>query len=727
VKTLIRWLTQIRLLSIIAGEIGVVKTVLEAKSKTMSRTFPLRKIRNIGIIAHIDAGKTTVTERILYHTGRTYRIGGVDEGTAVMDWMQQERERGITITSAATTCHWNRHRINIIDTPGHVDFTAEVERSLRVLDGGVVILDAVAGVEAQSEAVWRQANKYHVARICFVNKMDRIGADFYHTVSMIEGRLRAKVLPIQLPLGTEDSLRGIIDLVENKAVAFPDEPQLTPVEGPIPESDEANVANYRQALLEKLAQSDDEIMLLYLDGQEIPVSQLKAAIRKLTISNQIVPILCGSALRGKGIRPLLDAIVAYLPSPLDIPPIHAIDPRNGEEVLCQASDDDPFSALAFKTVSDPFMGKLTYLRVYSGKAKFGAQVLNVTKGKKERLGRLYFMHANHREEVDELDTGSIVATVGLKETSTGDTLCDIAQPVLFEPIRFPEPVLSMAIEPKSKADEDKLDDTLAKLVSEDPSFKVYHDSETGQSLISGMGELHLEVLVERMSREFGVRISVGKPRVAYKETITLPVESEGKFVRQSGGKGQYGHVWLRLEPGKRGSGFQFSDQTRSGVIPKEFIPSVEVGVKEALETGGRAGYPVVDVEVALYDGSFHEVDSSELAFRIAGSIGIRNGIAKAKPILLEPIMKMEILAPAQFLGDIIGDLNSRRARIDGIETQQDSCVIQCFVPLGETFGFATSLRSLSQGRATYSMEFCGYEDVPAGLTGQIMSRTMVAR
>lgn len=714
-------------MSITVGEIGAVKAVLEAKGKIMSRTFPLGKIRNIGIIAHIDAGKTTVTERILYHTGRTYKIGGVDEGTAVMDWMQQERERGITITSAATTCHWDQHRINIIDTPGHVDFTAEVERSLRVLDGGVVILDAVAGVEAQSEAVWRQADKYHVARICFINKMDRIGADFYHTVTMIEARLRAKVLPIQLPLGTENSLRGIIDLVENKAVTFPDDPQLMPVEEAIPESDKANATNYRQALIEKLAQSNDQIMLLYLEGQEIPVSLLKAAIRKLTISNQIVPILCGSALRGKGIRPLLDAIVAYLPSPLDIPLIHAIDPRNGEEIFRQASDDEPFSALAFKTVSDPFMGRLTYLRVYSGKVKFGAQVLNATEGKKERLGRLYFMHANRREEVDEVDTGSIVATVGIKETSTGDTLCDTGHPVLFEPIHFPEPVLSMAIEPKSKVDEDKLDDTLAKLVSEDPSFKVYHDPETGQALISGMGELHLEVLVERMSREFGVKINVGKPRVAYKETITMPVESEGRFVRQSGGKGQYGHVWLRLEPGERGSGFQFSDQTRSGVIPKEFIPSVEMGVKEALETGGLAGYPMVDVKVALYDGSFHEVDSSELAFKIAGAIAVKNSVAKAKPILLEPIMKAEILAPAQFLGDIIGDLNSRRARIDGIETQQDSCVIHCFVPLGETFGFATGLRSLSQGRATYTMEFCRYEEVPASLTEQIMARTKVAR
>ena len=724
---LIGWLRLTGLLPITAGEIDAVKAVLEKKGKIMSRSFPLEKIRNIGIIAHIDAGKTTTTERILYRTGRTYKIGGVDEGTAVMDWMQQERERGITITSAATTCHWNQHRINIIDTPGHVDFTAEVERSLRVLDGGVVILDGVAGVEAQSEAVWRQADKYNVARICFINKMDRIGADFYRTVNMIESRLRAKVLPIQLPLGNENSFRGIIDLVENRAVTFPDDPQLMPVEEAIPESSQANAANHRQALIEKLAQHDDQILLSYLEGQEIPVTLLKAAIRNLTVSNYIVPILCGSALRGKGIQPLLDAIASYLPSPLDIPPIHAIDPRTGKEAFCYPNDDEPFSALAFKTVSDPFMGRLTYLRVYSGRAKLGAQLLNSIKGKKERLGRLYLMHANHREEVNEVDTGSIAATVGLRGTSTGDTLCDAARPLLFERIHFPEPVLSMAIEPKSKADEDKLDDTLAKLVGEDPSFRVCHDPETGQALISGMGELHLEVLAERMCREFGVKINVGKPRVAYKEAITMPVKSEGRFVRQSGGKGQYGHVWLSLEPGERGSGFQFCDQTRSGAIPKEFVPSVEAGVREALDTGGRAGYPVVDVRVALYDGSFHEVDSSELAFKIAASIAVKNGIAKAKPILLEPIMKAEILSPAQFLGDIIGDLNSRRAHVDGIETQQDSSIVHCLVPLGETFGFATDLRSLSQGRATYTMEFHRHEPLPANLAEQITARTKVPR
>jgi len=697
-----------------------VKAVLEVKDKLMSRTFPLEEIRNIGIIAHIDAGKTTITERILYHTGRTYKLGEVDEGTAVMDWMQQERERGITITSAATTCHWRQHRINIIDTPGHVDFTAEVERSLRVLDGGVVIFDAVAGVQAQSEAVWRQADKYNVARICFINKMDRVGADFYHAVTMIEKRLRAKVLPIQLPLGAESSFRGIIDLVEMRAITFLDDPYLMPVEEAIPEGDKTIVAKYRQTLMEKLAESDDQIMLKYLEGQEIPVSQLKTVVRRLTVANQIVPILCGSALRGKGIQPLLDAIVAYLPSPLDIPAARAINPRDGGGILCRTSDDEPLSALAFKVVSDPFMGRLTYLRIYSGKVKAGAQVINVSKGEKEHLGRLYVMHANHREEVDEADAGSIVATVGLRRTVTGDTLCDAARPLLFEPIHFSEPLLSMAIEPEGKGDQDKLADVLAKLTEEDPTFKVNSNPETGQVLISGMGELHLEVLVERIFREFGVKVKISKPQVAYKETITLPVESEGRFIHQSGGKGQYGHVWLRLEPGERGSGFEFCDQVRSGAVPKEFIPAVGIGVKEALQSGQLAGYPVVDIKVTLHDGSFHEVDSSELAFKIAGSMAVKSGVAKAKPILLEPIMEAEVLVPAQFMGDVISDLNSRRARIDSVETSEDPCVIRCFIPLAKTFGLIGDLRSLSQGRATYTMEFYRYEELPPSLTGQIV-------
>ncbi len=689
----------------------------------MSRTFPLEKIRNIGIIAHIDAGKTTTTERILYHTGRTYKIGEVDEGTAVMDWMEQERERGITITAAATTCHWCQHRINIIDTPGHVDFAAEVERSLRVLDGGVVILDAVAGVEAQSEAVWRQADKYNVARICFINKMDRTGADFCGTVSMIEERLQAKVLPIQLPIGAENSFQGIIDLVENKTVTFADDPHLAPREGAIPESDRAIVANYRRALIEKLAENDDQIMLKYLEGQEISISQIKTTIRRLTVANCIVPILCGSALRGKGIRPLLDATVAYLPSPLDIPPVRAINPKNGSDIFCRAADDDLLSALAFKIVSDPFMGRLTYLRIYSGKVKAGAQILNATRGVKEHLGRLYIMHANHREEVDGADSGSIVTTVGLRKTSTGDTLCDAARPVLFESIHFSDTVLSMAIEPGSKGDQDKLGNVLAKLGEEDPTFETHNNPETGQVLISGMGELHLEVLVERISREFGVKVKVGKPQVAYKETITALVEAEGRFIRQSGGKGQYGHVWLRLEPGERSSGFEFCDQIRNGAIPKEFIPAIEIGVKEALQSGRLAGYPVVDIKAILCDGSFHEVDSSALAFKIAGSMAVKNAVTKAKPILLEPIMQVEILTPAQFLGDIIGDLNSRRARIEGIESYKDSSVIRCFVPLARTFGFVSDLRSLSQGRATHTMRFCRYEVVPPNLSEQIVAST----
>jgi elongation factor G len=683
----------------------------------MSRTFPLEKIRNIGIIAHIDAGKTTATEMILHHTRRTYKVGRVDEGTAVMDWMEQERERGITITSAATTCHWREHCINIIDTPGHVDFTAEVERSLRVLDGGVVIFDGVAGVEAQSEAVWRQADKYGVARICFINKMDRIGADFNRTVTMINDRLRIKALPLQLPIGSEKDLRGIIDLVENKIIAFPELDSAS-----IEKDSETLLVKHRQVLIENLAELDDQIMLLYLDGQDISVSQIKAAIRRLTISNCIVPVLCGSALKDSGIQLLLDAIVDYLPSPLDIPPISAINPKSGEEVLRLASDDDPFSALAFKTVSDLFMGRLVYLRVYSGMVRAGAQVLNSTTGKKERLGKLYVMHADHREEVSHAETGSIVASLGLKMTSTGDTICEPTRPVLLETIRFAEPVLSMAVEPKSKADQDKLDDTLAKLAMEDPTFKVYHDKETGQNLISGMGELHLEVLMERMFREYGMKVNAGKPQVAYKETITLPVDSEGRFIRQSGGKGQYGHVWLKIEPGERGSGFEFRDQIRSGAIPKEFTPSVKAGVESALQSGRLAGYPVIDVRATLYDGSFHEVDSSDLAFKMAAFMAMRDGMDKAKPIILEPIMEVEITTPNQFMGDIVGDLNSRRTHIEGIEGRDDLSSVRCLVPLAETFGFAGDLRSLSQGRASHTMQFHHYEELPANLTEQITAR-----
>jgi len=688
----------------------------------MSRTFPLDRIRNIGIIAHIDAGKTTSTEMILHHAGRTYKIGSVDEGTAVMDWMQQERERGITISSAATTCRWRECCINIIDTPGHVDFTAEVERSLRVLDGGVVIFDGVAGVEAQSEAVWRQADKYGVARICFINKMDRLGADFQHTVSMISERLQATPLPLQLPIGSEKLFRGVVDLVEGRVVAFPFDNNEASIE-----VDQALLSKHRQALIDELAEMDEQIMDLYLNGQDISSSQLKAAIRRLTVSNRIVPVICGSALRDRGIELLLDAIVDYLPSPLDVRPALATDPENGREVLCMPSDDEPFSALAFKTVSDPFMGRLVYLRVYSGTIKAGARVLNPTIDKKERLGKLYIMHADHREEIDQTDTGSIVASLGLRMTSTGDTLCEPARPVLFETIRFAEPVLSMAIEPKTKLDQVKLDDALGKLAVEDPTFKIYHDQETGQTLISGMGELHLEVLMERMFREHGVKVNAGKPQVAYKETITVPVESEGRFVRQSGGKGQYGHVWLRIEPGERGSGFEFRDQIRGGAIPKEYVPSIEAGVKSVLQSGGVAGYPVMDVKVTVYDGSFHEVDSSDVAFRMAAFMAMRDGIDKANPIVLEPIMRLEITTPNQFLGDVIGDLNSRRARIEGIESRTELSSVRCLVPLAETFGFAGDLRSLSQGRASYTMHFACYEELPRDLAEQAASRARRSR
>jgi elongation factor G len=691
----------------------------------MPRSFPLELIRNIAIIAHIDAGKTTLTERILYYTGRTYKIGEVDEGTAVMDWMEEEKRRGITITAAATTCYWQEHRINIIDTPGHVDFTAEVERSLRVLDGGVVVFDAVSGVEAQSETVWRQADRYGVSRICFINKMDRIGANFERTLSMIEERLHAKPLPIQLPLGSEDSFEGIIDLVENKAWRFDTNPDLPPEEVPIPESERERCDQFRHTLIEKLAESDDQIMAAYLGGGSITPSELRQALRRVTLAKKGVPIICGSALKNKGIQPLLDGIVNYLPSPVDMPPVRATDIRKGSEVTRPARDDAPFAALAFKVVSDPFVGRLVYFRVYSGKVKVGAQVFNATRGKRERIGRLLLMHANHREEVTEADTGSIVATLGLKSTFTGDTLCHYSQPVLLEPIRFPEPVLSVAVEPITRADQDKLDVALNRLTEEDPTFKVRYDQEGGQIIISGMGELHLEYLVSRLLSEFGVGAKVGKPRVAYKETITVPVQVEGRFIRQSGGHGQYGHVWLRLEPMERGRGFQFVDRIKGMAIPKQYIPAVEIGIKEAMETGALAGYPVVDIKAILYDGSYHEVDSSDTAFKMAGSIALRKGILKAKPILLEPIMKLEIVAPEPFLGDIMGDLNSRRGHIESIGIRDEMAVIRALVPLAETFGYATSLRSLTQGRATHSLEFHRYQELPAELADQITGKAMV--
>jgi elongation factor G len=689
----------------------------------VTRSFPLDKVRNIGIIAHIDAGKTTTTERILFYTGRTYKVGEVHDGTAVMDWMAQERERGITITSAATTCHWKDYRINIIDTPGHVDFTAEVERSLRVLDGGVVVLDAVAGVEAQSETVWRQADRYGVPRICFINKMDRVGADFMRTIEMIEERLKAKTVAIQVPLGKENLFSGVVDLVTKKAWTFPDEVSEEPAEAEIPADMRDEIAKARHDMIEKLAENDDQLMLKYVDNQEIGEDDIKAAIRRLTVANRIVPIVCGTALRNKGIQLVLDAVVDYLPSPLDKPALKVIDTTTGQEVARPASDNEPFTALAFKVVSDPFVGRLVYFRVYSGNIKVGAQIYNASRQNRERLGRLLLMHANKREEIDEVDTGCIAATLGLKNTFTGDTLCDAGQSVLLEDIKFPEPVIHMAVEPKSKADQDKLSDAMGRLSEEDPTFKVKTNEETGQTLISGMGELHLEVLIDRMMREFGVQVRVGKPQVAYKETVTVSVEAEGRFIRQTGGHGQYGHCWLRIEPGERNSGFKFINAVRGGDISRQYIPAIEAGVKEALDSGGVSGYPLVDIKVSVFDGSEHDVDSSEMAFKMAGSIALKEGVARAKPVVLEPIMRLEAVTPSSFMGDVIGDLNSRRGQIQGIETHGETCVIHCFVPLAESFGYATSLRSATQGRATYSMEFLQYSEVPAGILEEMLAKS----
>ncbi len=678
----------------------------------MSRGFPLERIRNIGIIAHIDAGKTTLTERILFYTGQTYKIGEVDEGTAVMDWMEQERERGITITAAATTCNWREHRINIIDTPGHVDFTAEVERCLRVLDGGVVIFDGVAGVEAQSETVWRQADRYRVPRICFVNKMERTGADFYRTLSMIKDRLRASPLPVQMPLGSGETFEGVVDLVENKAWLYDRDPSVPPQEIAIPESEQARASQMRQALIEKLAEVDDRILVAYLEGEDISPAELRQAIRKGTLADRHVPVLCGSALTNRGVQKLLDAIVDYLPSPVDMPPVRAIDVKSGNEVLRPARDDAPFAALAFKVVVDPYVGRLVYFRVYSGRIRAGAQVFNSTRNKTERMGRIMLMHANRREEIPLADTGAIVATVGLKATFTGDTLCQASQPVLLESIRFPEPVVSIAIEPRTRADQDKMGDALRKLTEEDPTFRMSFNEETGQTIIAGMGELHLEVIVHRLLSEFGVAAKVGRPRVAYKETITTPARGEGRFVRQSGGHGQYGHVVIEIEPLERGGGFEFVDRIRQAAIPRQFIPAVEAGVKEAMETGLLAGYPMVDIRVTLVDGTYHEVDSSEVAFRMAGSLAFRDAVSRSRVILLEPVMKLEVVTPKEFLGDIIADVSAKRGHITSIETHGDTCIIQSLLPLAESFGYATGLRSQTQGRATHSLEFHSYQPVP---------------
>ena len=688
----------------------------------MGQESALEWVRNIGIIAHIDAGKTTVTELILYHTGRTYKVGQVDDGTAVMDWMEQERERGITITAAATSCEWLDHQINIIDTPGHVDFTAEVERSLRVLDGGVVVFDALCGVEPQSETVWRQADRYRVPRICFVNKMDRVGADFLATVKSIVDRLGANPVAIQLPIGAEASFSGVIDLIENKAWFLPDEKDQKPIEAPVPEEYIEAVAHQREQLIEKVADSDEALMQAYVEGKALSIPEIKAALRRATLATRLVPVLCGSALRDKGIEPILDAVVDYLPSPVDMPPVKGIDPRTEKEVTREAKDNAPFTALAFKIVSDPYIGRLVYLRVYSGRARTGSQIYNSVREHKERLGRLLLMHANRREEVSEVGCGQIVAAVGLKNTFTGDTLCEPTKPVVLEAIKFPEPVISVAIEPKTKADQDKLGESLTKLADEDPTFKTRYDQETGQTIISGMGELHLDIIVDRMMREFGVDAKVGRPQVAYKETITTGVRAEGRFVKQTGGHGQYGHIWLEMEPLERGKGFEFVNKIQGGAVPRQFIPHVKQGVKEALESGVLAGYPIIDVKATLVDGSYHEVDSSEIAFKMAGSLAVREGVKSANPILLEPIMKLEVATPKEFLGDIMGDLNAKRARVEAIELRAWTHIIRCYLPLAETFGYTTELRSMSQGRAAYSMEFYRYQEVPKEMAREIITR-----
>lgn len=673
-------------------------------------------------MAHIDAGKTTTTERILFYTGRTHRLGETHEGSATMDWMVQERERGITITAAATTCQWKDHRINIIDTPGHVDFTVEVERSLRVLDGAVAVFCGVNGVEPQSETVWRQADKYHVPRIAFVNKMDRVGADFLRVVEQMRNRLGTNAVAIQLPIGAEENFRGVVDLVTLKARIYTDDLGTHTEEAEIPAEMADAVAAAREALIEAAAEQDDALMEKYFEGQEISVEELKAAIRKGCLAMKLTPVLCGSAFKNKGVQPLLDAVVDYLPSPLDLPPIKGTVPGAEVEVLREVSDDAPFSALAFKIMADPYVGKLAFFRVYSGTLKAGSYVYNATKGKRERIGRIVQMHANHREEIEEVYAGDIAAAVGLRDTMTGDTLCDEANPILLESPDFPEPVIAQAIEPKTKADQDKLAIALQRLMEEDPTFRVTTDEETGQTIIHGMGELHLEIIVDRLMREFKVAANVGKPQVAYRETLTKPVKAEGRFVRQSGGRGQYGHVILEIEPLPAGAGFEFVNKIVGGVVPKEYIPAVEAGVKEAMESGPLAGYPVVDVRVSLVDGSYHEVDSSEMAFKIAGSMGFKDGAKNAAPVLLEPIMSVEVTTPEEFLGDVMGDLNSRRGQIEGMDRRANAQVVRAKVPMAEMFGYATDLRSKTQGRASYTMQFSHYSPVPANVAQAVIEQ-----
>jgi elongation factor G len=685
----------------------------------------LHTTRNIGIVAHIDAGKTTTTERILFYTGRVHRIGEVDEGSATMDWMVQERERGITITSAATNCTWRDHSINIIDTPGHVDFTMEVERSLRVLDGAVVLLSAVEGVQPQSETVWRQADRYRVPRIIFINKMDRTGADFERVVGMIRHRLGATPVPLQMPIGAEDQFQGVVDLIRMKSIIYLDDLGTRSDETEIPDALRAPAEAAREKLLEAAADLDDAIAAKYLEGQEIGEAELRAAIRQGTLSVKIIPVLCGSSFRNKGVQPMLDAVIDYLPSPLDLPPVTGTDAKTGEPVERPADPSKPFAALAFKIISDPYVGKLTYFRVYSGTLKAGSYVYNTNKGQKERVSRILQMHANHREDIPEVFAGNVVAAVGLRVTATGDSLCDESAPVLLEAMHFPDPVISVAVEPKTKADEEKLSTALARLADEDPTFRVRFDDDTGQTIISGMGELHLEIIVDRMLREFNVQANVGRPQVAYRETIRQRAKAVGRYVRQTGGRGQFGHVEIEVEPLERGGGVEFDDEITGGAIPREYIKPVEAGVREAADGGILAGYPLIDFRVTLVDGSYHEVDSSEMAFKIAGSMALKEAAGRAKPVLLEPMMKVEIVTPESYMGDVIGDLNARRGRIEGMEPQGNLRSVRAVVPLAEMFGYATTLRSVSQGRATYTMEPSHYEEVPNSIAEKVTSRTGV--
>ncbi|MEW9124477.1 MAG: elongation factor G [Thermotaleaceae bacterium] len=687
----------------------------------MPRQFPLDRTRNIGIMAHIDAGKTTTTERILFYTGRTHKIGEVHEGAATMDWMEQEQERGITITSAATTAQWNNNRINIIDTPGHVDFTVEVERSLRVLDGSVAVFCAKGGVEPQSENVWRQADKYKVPRMAYVNKMDIIGADFYRVVDMMKDRLKANAVPIQLPIGAEDTFKGMVDLVEMKARIYKDDLGKEVEITEIPEDLKDKAEELRLALVEAVAEADEELMMKYLEGEELTIEEIKKGIRMQTIANAMVPVCCGSSYRNKGVQTLLDAVVDYMPSPLDIPAIKGVLPDSQEEAERKADDSEPFSALAFKIMTDPYVGKLAFFRVYSGVLQSGSYVYNSTKGKKERIGRILQMHANHREDIEQVYAGDIAAAVGLKDTTTGDTLCTQDQPIILESMEFPEPVIEIAIEPKTKAGQEKMSIALQKLAEEDPTFRTWTNQETGQTIIAGMGELHLEIIVDRMLREFKVEANVGKPQVAYKETVTTSTEVDMKYARQSGGRGQYGHVKIRMFPQEPGAGYEFVNAVVGGTIPKEYIPHVDAGIRGAMDNGVLAGYPVVDIKIELYDGSYHEVDSSEMAFKIAGSMAFKEAMKKAKPVLLEPYFKIEVVVPEEYMGDVIGDINSRRGRIEGMEARAGAQVVRGYVPLSEMFGYATDLRSKTQGRGTYAMVFDHYEPIPASLAEKIIA------